>query len=511
MVDRMTESASARAGTKEWIGLAVLALPTALLAIDINVLGLALPALSADLRPTGTQLLWIMDVYGFLIAGSLVTMGTLGDRIGRRRLLLIGATAFTVASVMAAFSPTAGALIAARAFLGLTGATLMPSTLSLIRTMFPDPAQRTTAIGIWMTSFMAGGSLGPLVGGTLLVHFWWGSVFLLGVPVMVLLLILGPRLLPESTAPAPGRLDLASAGLSLIAMLTFVYGIKQVSADGPKAVAVAALLVGAALAVVFVRRQRRLADPLLDLSLFAARTFRTALGAQTLTVFAMAGVMFFVTQHLQLVLGRSALEAGLWMLPGTAAGIVGTLTAPRLARRFRPAYLMAVGFVLAGAGFVVVALLDTTSEPVEVAAATALLILGLGPAMTLTTDIIVSSAPPERAGGASAVSETGGELGMALGTAVLGSIGTAVYRAQLGPTSAGTTDQTLGGAFAAARELPAELSETLLTNARVAFVDGMQLVATTAAAIVLVLACAVAIALREIPATTPTTPEETVR
>ncbi|HET7875964.1 MAG TPA: MFS transporter, partial [Methylomirabilota bacterium] len=288
---------------REWIGLAVIALPCLLYSMDLTVLNLAVPHLSADLRPTGAQLLWIVDIYGFLVAGSLITMGTLGDRIGRRRLLLIGAAAFGAASVLAAFSRTAEMLIASRALLGVAGATLAPSTLSLIRNMFLDPEERTVAIGVWVTSFSVGGAIGPLVGGVLLEYFWWGSVFLLAVPVMVLLLLAGPRLLPEFRDPGASRLDPVSAGQSLAAVLLVIYGLKRVAehgpAWGPAVVVAAGLLVGAA----FVRRQRRLADPLIDLTLFGSPAFTIALLTYTLGTFVAFGVYIFIAQYLQLVLG----------------------------------------------------------------------------------------------------------------------------------------------------------------------------------------------------------------
>src|SRR5688572_30827969 len=237
---------STKAGRREWIGLAVIALPCLLYSMDLTVLHMAVPQLSTDLEPTSAQLLWIIDIYGFLVAGSLITMGTLGDRIGRRRLLLTGAAAFGVASLLAAFSTSANMLIATRAILGVAGATVAPSTLSLIRNMFLDPRQRTVAISVWITSFSIGGAIGPLIGGILLQSFWWGSVFLISVPVMVLLLIVGPRLLPEYRDPSPGKPDPVSAGMSLAAVLLVIFGLKQIAQDGISPWPVATIVAGVA-------------------------------------------------------------------------------------------------------------------------------------------------------------------------------------------------------------------------------------------------------------------------
>ena len=409
-----------RATRREWIGLAVIALPCLLYAMDLTVLTLAIPALTADLDPTSTELLWIVDIYGFLVAGFLITMGTLGDRIGRRRLLLIGAAAFGAASVLAAFASSAEMLIAARALLGIAGATLAPSTLSLIRNMFHDAHQRTVAIGIWITSFSVGAAIGPLVGGVLLQSFHWGSVFLIAVPVMVLLLAIGPRLLPEYKDPEPGRLDLASAALSLVAVLAVIYGVKALAKDGADVVSVGAVLFGLALGAAFVDRQRRLADPLIDLGLFRRPAFSLALSANTLAFAVLFGLEVFVAQYLQLVLGYSPLEAGLWSVPGAAAFVVGSQLTPMLAKRLRPPTAMLGGLVVAG-----VALLTQVTGPGLLVAGLVLLSLGLAPLFTLAADLAISSAPAERAGAASGISETSSELGGARGRALRGTRGPA--------------------------------------------------------------------------------------
>lgn len=495
-----------RAGRREWIGLAVIALPCLLYSMDLTVLNLAVPALSADLKPSSAQLLWIVDIYGFLVAGSLITMGTLGDRIGRRRLLLIGAAAFGLASVLAAFATSAGMLIAARAVLGVAGATLAPSTLSLIRNMFLDPRQRSIAIGVWIASFSAGGAIGPLLGGVVLAHFWWGAVFLLAVPVMVLLLVLGPMLLPEFRDPHAGRLDLPSAALSLGAVLAMIYGIKRLAEGGWGWLPVLSIAVGLAIGALFVRRQRKLADPLIDLKLFRSPAFSAALAINILGFFAAFAAFLYVAQYLQLVRGMGPMEAGWWTVPSALGFIVGSTVAPMIGHRFRPAYVMAAGLALSALGFGVLSQVSTESALAVAITGSVIFSLGLTPVVTLTTDLLVGAAPPERAGAAAAISETSSEFGGALGIAVLGSVATAVYRSRMldavpsGLPAAATEAArgTVGGAVAMARQLPGELGTTLLDAARDAFVQGLQLSATISA-VVLMAACIVAVtALRQV-------------
>jgi MFS transporter, DHA2 family, multidrug resistance protein len=500
--------APSRAGRREWIGLAVIALPCLLYSMDLTVLNLAVPSLSADLAPSSAQLLWIVDIYGFLVAGSLITMGTLGDRIGRRRLLLIGAAAFGVASVIAAFSRSAEMLIVTRAVLGLAGATLAPSTLSLIRNMFLDPHQRTLAIGVWISSYSAGAAIGPLVGGVLLENFWWGSVFLIAVPVMLLLLAVGPVLLPEYRDPEAGRLDLTSAALSLACVLLVIYGLKHMAQDGFDALAVITVAAGLAVGRAFVRRQQRLADPLIDLRLFREPAFAPALATYTIATFVAFGAYVFIAQYLQLVLGLSPLKAGLWTVPFALAFIVGSLLTPSIARRVRPAYVMAAGLATAVVGFAVLTQIDRTSGLAAVVMGFGIYSLGLAPVFTLATDMIVGSAPPERAGAASAISETGSELGGALGIAVLGSIGAAFYRAEMAgavsadvPTAAVESARaTLAGAIVAAEQLPLHLGVELLAAAYNAFTQSVQLMAGISAVVIAITAIVVAITLRDVQA-----------
>ena len=507
--DQHTAEGATRAGRREWIGLAVLALACLLYAMDLTVLHLAVPALSEDLQPSSAQLLWITDIYGFMVAGFLVTMGTLGDRIGRRRLLLTGAAAFGALSVLAAFSTTPEMLIGSRALLGIAGATLAPSTLSLIFSMFHDPRQRTTAIGIWITSFSAGGAIGPVVGGVLLERFWWGSVFLLSLPVMAVLLILGPRVLPEYRDPAAERLDLLSAALLLVAVLTVTFGIKEVAQDGLSPLVVAAVLVGLAVGVVFVRRQFLLADPMIDPRLFRVPAFNASLATNLAGIFIAVGYFLFVAQYLQLVLGLSPLQAGLWSLPSAAGLILGSNLAPQILRRVRPAYVIGAGLAIAAGGLVLLTRVGGSADLTILVVASCVVSLGLAPVFTATTDLIVGSAPPERAGAASGISETGSELGGALGIAILGSIGVAIYRAGLADNlpagvpsraSAAARD-TLGGAVGAAQQLPADLGAALLTASREAFTNGLQVTAGISAVVAVGMAVLATVVLRGVPTT----------
>ena len=476
----MNSNTLSRAGRREWIGLAVLMLPTLLIAMDLTVLHLAVPHLSADLQPTSSQLLWITDIYGFLIAGSLITMGTLGDRIGRRKLLLMGATAFGLASVLAAFSTSAGMLIAARALLGVAGATLMPSTMSLIRNMFLDPRQRTVAIGIWVSGFSVGSAVGPLVGGFLLQNFAWGSVFLLGVPVMAVLLIAGPLLLPEFKDPNPGKFDLMSAGMSLAAVLLVIFGLKQFAEMGLTVVAALSTVIGLVIGYLFVQRQRTLADPLIDLRLFRVPAFSAALATYTLGIFVNFGAFLFIAQYMQLVLGLSPLEAGLWSVPGAIAFVIGSNLAPRIVRRIRPSLVVAGGLALAAFGLGLITQVGTNSLALIVIGNT-IMSIGFGFTFSLTVDLVVAAAPPERAGAASAIAETGAELGGALGLAILGSLGMAIYRNQVIATMpegvpteiAHMAQETLGGALVAAAQLPEQIGTALVNSAQQAFISGL--------------------------------------
>ncbi|MEV4165746.1 MFS transporter [Nonomuraea dietziae] len=476
----MSSEPTARAGAREWIALAVLGVPAVLVMMNMSVLYLALPSLSARLEPDGAQLLWITDIYGFMVAGSLVTMGALGDRLRHRRILLAGAVAFTGASVIAAYAPGAGPLIAARAVQGVAAAALAPSSLAVIRVLFLDVRQRTLAITIWMMAFMGGGALGPLVGGVLLQYFWWGSVFLLAVPTMALLLVTGLFLLPESRAPASGRrLDAVSVVLSLLTPLTIVFGIKDLAVNGFILPSAGVLVAGLVIGAVFVRRQRVLADPLLELGLFRVPAFAVSVTGMVLVGIVLFGTSLLTTQYLQLVLGFSPLEAGLWQLPSAVTGTVVALVVSSLTGRIRPVVLMSAGAAFAVSGPILLTQVD--SNPVILVSGSVLLFAGLTPFMALGTNLVVGAAPPERAGAASAISETGAELGGALGIAVLGSIATGVYGSyMIGHTPDGVpakvaevARETLPAALQAAQRLPESLGIPLAQTARDAFAHSL--------------------------------------
>jgi DHA2 family multidrug resistance protein-like MFS transporter len=513
-----TSIATPRAGRREWIGLAVLALACLLYVMDLTVLHLAIPSISEDLQPSSTQLLWIIDIYGFMVAGFLITMGTLGDRIGRRRLLLIGAAAFGIVSLLAAFSTSPEMLILSRALLGIAGATLAPSTLSLIFSMFKDPGQRARAIAVWISAFSAGSAIGPVLGGVLLEWFWWGSVFLIGVPVMGLLLILGPRTLPEYRDPDARRLDLVSAAMSMLAILGVVYGLKQIAQDGISTVPIVVILAGVLLGYAFVRRQLHIESPILDVRLFRIRAFSASLGTYFFGIFVVVGYFLFISQYLQLVLALSPIEAAFWSLPSAAGFIVGSTVAPKIIHRFRPSVIMGVGMAIAAVGTAMLLGLSVNGDGslLLIAAASVVISLGLAPVITLATELIVGSAPPEQAGAATGMSETSGELGGALGIAILGSIGTAVYRTEVADSvpagipaeAADAARDTLGGALAIAESLPGAIGDALAVAAQAAFVDALHFVAAVAVVGAAVTAVAAAAALWKVPARSEPPSEE---
>jgi len=494
---------SARVGWRGWVALAVLMLPVLLVSVDNTVLSFALPQISLHLGPTSTQQLWIIDIYPLVLAALLVTMGSLGDRFGRRRLLLIGATGFTAISALAAFAPNAELLIAARAAMGFFGAMLMPSTLSLVRSIFTDRDQRRMAIAVWAAGFSAGAALGPIVGGLLLEHFGWGSVFLLAVPVLVPMLVLAPLFVPESRDPAPGRIDPVSILLSLAAMLPVVYAIKHAAVAGLDIAVVAGLLVGFGAGALFVRRQRRSASPMLDMDLFRRGGFSGAIVVNLLSVVGLVGFLYFVSQHLQLIVGLSPVQAGLALLPGLVAMITAGLVVVPISRRVPPRVLVPAALVASVLGYVIVALSADPEQLAPIVVAFMLLGVGIGMAEMVSNELILSNAPVAKAGAASAVSETAYEFGAVLGTTVLGGILTASYRngiavpegipAQL----AASARETLAGAMNVADQIGGAVGEALRVAAAQAFDSGVTATALIGAGLIVVAGVVAAVTLRE--------------
>ncbi len=468
-----------RATARAWCALAVLMLPVLMVSVDNTVLSFALPEISASLRPTGSQLLWIVDVYALMLAGLLIAMGSLGDRVGRRRLLLLGAVGFGATSLYAAYAPSAEALLVARAMLGVFGATLMPSTLSLLRNVFEHPHDRRLAVATWAAMFSGGAALGPVLGGWLLEHFSWGAVFLINVPVVLVLVPLALWLVPESRDPRPGPLDPVSIVLAVAAMLPVVYGVKHLAKAGLDDVTLASFALGIASGVLFVRRQQRSASPMLDLALFRNPVFSGALVANLLSLMALTGFLFFAAQLLQLVLGLSPMRSAMVLLPGLLVTVGFGFLAVRLVRHAPVRVLVSLSFLASSVGYAVAAF---TGHPTVVTVLVAFVVMGMGIGMaeTLTNDLVLTQVPAHKAGSASAMSETAYEVGAVLGTAVLGSILTATYRSNLTVPAVlehgerGHAFETLGSTLAFADQYPNAVGEALAASARAAFDLGVQ-------------------------------------
>ncbi|MGW5381599.1 MFS transporter [Nocardia sp. NPDC003963] len=471
----MTNVEAARAapdtstGRRAWFGLAVLLLPVLLVSMDMSVLFLALPTLTDDLDPTAAQQLWILDIYGFLIAGLLITMGNLGDRIGRRTILLAGATVFGLASALAAFAPSAAVLIAARALMGVGGATLLPSSLALISNLFPDQRQRSTAIGVWTAFFAGGSAVGPIIGGVLLHHFSWGSVFLINVPVLLVLLVFAPLLLPEHRATALGPLDLPSVVLSIGGILPAVYAVKHIAEYGPDIEALGSAVVGAVVLVLFVRRQRRLAEPLLDLSLFARARFSVAIGSSTAAMMSLAGLSYLSSIWLQSVTGRDPLQAAVLGIPMAVTVFIFSVNGSAVGRMLGVRWAFVVALLLAAAGNLLVLGIGADGGAGWYLAGSAIAGIGYGIVFTLVSEVAVAAVPPERAGSAVGISETSFELGNALGLALLGSLAALVFRS--GGEFAPTLGETIHR-YGADAEILAAARESFVTGAHISLAAG---------------------------------------
>jgi MFS transporter, DHA2 family, multidrug resistance protein len=511
MTEKITSTApkaivitAAKAGRREWLGLSILILPTLLIAIDMTVTYLSIPAISAALRPTSAELLWITDIFGFVEAGLLIVMGNLGDRIGVKKLLLTGGAAFAIASTIAAFSGSAVTLIIARAMLGMAGSTILTSVLSLIRNMFHNDVERTFAMGLYTTTFSLGTMLGPVVGGLLLTYFWWGAVFLVAVPIIAILLIAGPVLLPEFKDSKAGNLDLTSAGLLIAASLCTIYGIKQTAQNGAGWVSSLFIVAGIVTGITFYRRQKGLSHPLIDLSLFRKAKFNAALAALFVALFSWAGISIFTGQYLQLIAGLDPLTAGLWTIPGAASSILTCMLAPFAVKRIQRGHLMTAGLLILAVGMGLIGLVTIHSFALLIVAII-LISAGCGVTVTLGIDMVIAGAAPERAGAAAGVAQTSTTFGGSMGIALLGSVWTVLYRSKLSTVIAGNISQqdkgaaqsTLGGAIAVAKKLHDRAGDLLMHDAREAFVHSLNGTAAVCSGVIILVAVVAAVNFRK--------------
>ncbi|WP_267421674.1 MULTISPECIES: MFS transporter [unclassified Curtobacterium] len=487
---------------RRFLALAVLMLPVLLISVDNTILSFALPSIARALHPDATTQLWIVDAYPLVLAGLLVVMGSIGDRIGRRRILVVGATGFAAMSVAAAFATDAWMLVAARVAMGVFGAMLMPATLSIIRNVFPDAGERRMALAVWSTMFAAGNALGPLVGGALLAHFHWGSVFLVAVPILVVMLAAVPFCVPESRDRNPGPVDVVSMLLSLGTLAPIAWAIKSIVHPEERGLAVAMVAVGVLCGITFVRRQLRTRTPMLDLRLFRSTAFTGSVLMNMAAMFSLTGFLFFIAQHLQLVAGLDPFASGIVLIPGSVLTIVAGIVAVPIVARVAPRWVVSVALLFSAAAYGLVAVLGHHASIAALAFAFVLLGIGIGASETVTNDLIISTAPADKSGAASAVSETAYEIGAVLGTAILGTILAAAYRAHvvvpggLSSTSHTAAQETLGGAVSAANELGGTAGQVLLESARAAFDSGVTITAGVAAVLMVVAAAGAVVMLR---------------
>jgi DHA2 family multidrug resistance protein-like MFS transporter len=440
---RPTETPSTR---RRWGGLAVLSASLLLVVMDMTILNLALPAMAEDLRPSSVELLWMVDIYSLVLAGLLVTASSLGDRIGRRRMLVTGFVIFGAASLGVLLADSPADVIAVRVLLGVGGAMIMPSTLSLIRALFPDARERATALGIWGATAAVGGALGPILGGALLQNFSWHSAFLVNVPVMAAAVVAALLLLPESRSERPGRLDPVATVLSIAGMVGLVYAIKELGKDGVTAEVLLVGVLGAALLAGFVLRCLRTDEPMLEIRLFRGRGFTAGVLTALITSFAMVAALLLISQWLQLVKGWSPLASGVALLPMAVGGLIGSPLAPALAQRIGARTVLVGGLAVGAAGFV---LLFAVPQPLTYAGiAASLTLIGIGTApLAVASAVIMAGAPVDQAGSAAAIEESSYEIGAALGITVLGSLAAAVYRAGLPANAPTQAQESLAGAL----------------------------------------------------------------
>ncbi|WP_333776531.1 MFS transporter [Streptomyces sp. IBSBF 3136] len=481
------------AGANRWVVLVVLCVSLLLVALDATVLHVAVPAVTEDLRPGAIELLWIVDVYPLVCASLLILFGTLGDRIGRRRVLLLGYALFGVASAVAALAPSAQALILARALLGVGGAMIMPATLSILRQVFPDRRERALAIGIWSAVAAVGAAVGPLLGGFLLEHFWWGSVFLVNIPLMLVSLPVGRLLLPESRGERDGPWDVVGALMAAVGLFGVVLGVKRLGGGEPVAslLTLVPLLLGGTMLVLFVRRQGRRAHPLVDLRMFRRPAYSTSVCCIVLAMLALVGLELIAAQYLQLVLGLSPLQTGLRLLPLTVAAMAAGLAGARMLRRFGPRRMVCFGFCLTAAAVVTLTAMGGTDDAGLLLFGFVLLGFGLETTLFGAYESMLSEAPAEQAGGAAAIGETSYQLGAGIGIALLGSVMNASYAPGLTSVpgvpsrASAAAGHSLGEAYDVAGRLGGPAGAALRHAARDSFVHGLHVTLLVSAGLLL--------------------------
>ncbi|WP_327413112.1 MFS transporter [Streptomyces sp. NBC_01233] len=472
---------AASGGANRWVVLAVLCVSLVLVALDATILHVAVPSITEDLRPGPIELLWIVDAYPLVCASLLILFGTLGDRVGRRRILLLGYGLFGVASAIAALADNAQVLIAARALLGIGGAMIMPATLSILRQVFPDRRERALAIGIWTAVAAVGAASGPVLGGFLVQHFWWGSVFLINIPLMALILPLGRWLLPESRGAADGPWDVVGALMAAAGVLVSVLGIKRLGAERHllDAQAVVPLLLGAVLLVLFVRRQKRRTHPLIDMRMFSRAAFSTSVACIVLAMLALVGLELIAVQYLQLVLELSPLETGLRLLPLTFAAMAAGATGSYTLGRVGPRTMVSLGFLLTAFAVLLLTLMGQQDRPLLLTVGFILLGFGLQTTLFAAYESMLSEAPAATAGGAASIGETSYQLGAGIGIALLGSVMNAAYRPGLvgvpgvSKADAAGAANSLGEAYQIAAHLGGPAGAALYAAARHSFVHGL--------------------------------------
>jgi EmrB/QacA subfamily drug resistance transporter len=486
-----------------WWTLGVLCLSLLIVFVGNSSLNVAIPTLSRDLHASTSQLQWVVAAYSLVFAGLLFTAGAIGDRFGRKGALQLGLAGFLAGVALASASTAMWQLIACRALMGACAAFIMPSTLSILVNVFP-PEERTKAIAIWAGVTGAAGAIGPVASGWLLGHFWFGSVFLVNVPIIVIALALGAFLVPKSKDPEQAELDLVGAGLSIVGISALVYGLIQAPDKGWSSTeTIAAFVIGVVVIALFVVWESRVDQPMLDMSYFRNRAFSTATGGMILVFLSMFGVMFLVTQYFQLILGYSPLSAALRFLPMAPIMMIVSPLTPRIIARLGANRTVATGMALISVGFVLLVFLAVDTSYLYVLLCVFFLMSGIALTMSPMTAAIMSAVPPRRAGAGSAMNDATRELGAALGVAVLGSVAASRYSAgikgaiaHLAPADQAASRSSLGAALQTASRLPQETATRLVSAADHAFVSGMHFAAITGAVLA---ACASLLVMRFLP------------